>query len=79
MSIAPFTLFSGVLILGIVLLLVGRTMNTHTEEQWKEEYWWREMIYSLPGYYRASTIMLSVVFIVVGAVGLYSTLRYGIR
>ena len=69
MSIQPITLSIIILILGIVHFLVGRTMKTHAEEEWKEEYWWRELIYGPPGYYRASSIVLGIVFMVTGGIG----------
>lgn len=52
-----------------MLFLVGRNMKTHVEEEWKEEYWWREAIYGPSGYYRASSIVLGIVFMVAGGIG----------
>ena len=69
MSIQPITLSIIILLLGIVLLFVGRTMKTHAEEEWKAESWWREAIYGPPGYYRASSIILGIVFMVTGGLG----------
>ena len=69
MSIQPVILSATILILGIVLTFIGSLMNTHAEEEWKEEYWWREALYGTPGYYRASTMILGMVFIVAGVIG----------
>jgi len=60
-------------VVGIAGIVIGRTMNTHTEEEWKGEYWWRESILGPPGYHRASVIVVGFALILVGGIGvLYS-------
>src|SRR5688572_9044734 len=63
--ISPLIFFSCVIVVGIAAILIGRTMNTHAEEEWKGEYWWREFIMGPPGYHRASMIVVGFVFILV--------------
>lgn len=52
--ISPLIFFSCVIVVGIAAIMIGRTMNTHAEEEWKEEYGWREFILGL----RAITALL---------------------
>ncbi|MEO6334076.1 MAG: hypothetical protein ABIO91_03760 [Pyrinomonadaceae bacterium] len=56
--------------------MIGRSMNTHAEEEWKGEYWWREFILGTPGYYRASTIVVGFAFILIGAIGVLHSLFF---
>ena len=66
--------YLGILVLGLVGLAIGRAMKTSAEEEWKGEHWWRERIYGPPGYYRAITILVSVLFIVGGVLGMLHSL-----
>lgn len=58
------------LIVGLVMVKIGSTMDTYAEEEWKADHWWRELINGPPGYYRAMTIIMGVVLIIVGAIGM---------
>lgn len=69
--ISPLFFYSIIVILGLVVVLIGRTLNTHDEEEWKGVYWWREMILGPPGYHRASAILGGCFMIIVGIIGFF--------
>jgi hypothetical protein len=70
----PFVFFSFITVAGIAAVMIGRTLKAYDDEKWKGEYWWREVMYGPTGYRRASVIGLGFVLVVVGAIGVVSSL-----
>ena len=57
------------LILGVVLVLFSRNLNTKEEDGWKENSWFRETLFGPPGYYRACVGLVGVILGIVGVAG----------
>ncbi|HMM79396.1 MAG TPA: hypothetical protein PKC65_05175 [Pyrinomonadaceae bacterium] len=64
-------------VVGIVMLIMGKGMATADEEQWKGEHWWREFLLRPPGYNRAATMLVGIVFVALGIVTLAYDLLFG--
>lgn len=73
---SPLIFFSCLTVVGIAAIMIGRRMNTHAEEEWKGEFWWREFILGPPGYHRAATILVGFSLILVGATGVLHSLLF---
>jgi len=69
--IAPLYFYGFIVIFGAVMIFIGRSLNTHAQEEWKGEHWWRELILRPPGYYRASAILGGSLIIIIGVVGFF--------
>lgn len=62
-----FAVFLGI---GLLVLYLGRNMDTHEEEERNGERTVTEFFFGPPGYFRAVTILAGAVCIVVGVCGL---------
>jgi hypothetical protein len=64
----------GSLVVGIIALLLSRRMNTIVEDEEKSGHWFHELLYGPPGYRRASTAMMGIILIILGAVVAFTLL-----
>jgi hypothetical protein len=67
-----FTL--GISIVGVIALLLSRSMNTIEEDEQRGDNWIREMLSGPPGYRRAGMALLGIILIIFGAVGVFRLL-----
>ena len=70
--------YFGILVVGVLVLLFSRSLGTYEdeEEKWKEEFWFRELIFGPPGYPKATGIILGVLLIIIGLAGAISVLFF---
>lgn len=69
MSYPALALFIGILVMGSVVLLFGRTLNSADDEKSEEVNWSRELLHGPPGYYRAGMTLSGFVMMIVGIIG----------
>jgi hypothetical protein len=76
MSYFHFFFYLGIAVVGTIVLLFSRTLNTAEEDKWKGEFWFRELILGPPGYYRATGVIMGVLLIIIGVIGFLGTLLF---
>ena len=69
-SIKSIAGFVALLIVGLVLVYISRTLSKHGEDEWKWDIWRCEFVSSPPGYQRGIVLLLGSVLIFVGVVGI---------
>jgi hypothetical protein len=74
MSYTPLMFYFGLFVLGLLVLMFSRTLNTSEKDQFKDQRPFSEMLYGPPGYYRASFTLFGVVLVIVGLAGVLAVL-----
>ena len=61
--------FLGLAFFGFVLYNVRLNFNKASEETGKDDPWYSELLFGGPGYYRAVSTLMGIIFTIVGVVG----------
>lgn len=55
---------------GLIVLMIGRSLNTRAEDGWKEQFRFREALFGPPGYSRAIVTLSGILLMIIGLAGL---------